>query len=90
MSYRNPKQPKWLTRGSGCGCAVLLLSMIASFPFLVARASSCNHQIPGSKPCDIHADRVIVLVVLIAAIGLAGLTKWAFDRGDSSLDDDRQ
>lgn len=90
MSYRNPKRPKWLTRGSGCGCATLLIVVLAGWPLLFARAWNCNHQQAGSMPCDIHADRMIVLLVLTGAVALAWLTKWAFDRRDSSLDDEEQ
>ena len=90
MSYRNPQRPKWLTRGSGCACATLLILVIAGWPLLFARAWNCNHQTAGSKPCDTHADLMIILVVLIAAAALAGLTKWAFDRRDGSVDDEEQ
>jgi hypothetical protein len=32
---------------------------------------------------------MIILAVLVAAGGLAGLTKWAFDRRDSRMDNDQ-
>ena len=90
MSYRNLKRPKWLTKGSGCGCATLLIVVIAGWPVLFARAWNCNHRVAGSTPCDTQADSWIVLSVLIAAVVLAGLTKWAFDRRDGALHDEEQ
>jgi hypothetical protein len=83
MSYRNPKRPRWLTRGSGWGCSILLIAVIAAWPLLFARAWSCNHQKAGSVACDIHTDRIVVIAAIIVAVALAGVTKWAVDRRDT-------
>jgi len=88
MSYRDPKRPMWLTRGSGCGCAILFVAVIVGGPLLFARAWSCNHQKTGSAPCDIQTDHIVILAAIVVVIALCALTKWVIDRRDSLLDDE--
>lgn len=70
--------------------AILPIVVIAGGPLLFARAWNCNHQQTGPVPCDIRADRIIVLAVLLAAVALSELTKWAFDRRVRLIDDEEQ
>ena len=83
MSYRDPKQPKWLTRGSGCGCAVALLVGIGGFPWLFAKIWSCAHATVGSPPCGRFDGLAIGLGIIVVAGAAFSLVKWVFDRSES-------
>jgi hypothetical protein len=87
VSYRDPKRPKWLTRGSGCGCAVSILVVIGGYPWLFAKIWSCAHQVAGSIPCGRSDASIIAIGILLAAVAAFGLTKWAFDRGENHSHD---
>lgn len=87
MSYRDPKAPRWLTRGSAWGCGVAILAIIVGWPLLFARLWNCNHRETGSAPCPLNAGRPIAVAILVIAVALFLLTKWAFDRRDNSTHD---
>ena len=86
VSYRDPKRPMWLTRGSGCGCAAAALVLIGGSPWLFATIWNCAHRSPGVAPCEGHEGQMLALAILICAALLFCLTKWAFDRGENRPD----
>ena len=83
MSYRDSKRPKLLTRGSGCGCTASVLVVIGAYPWLFASIWSCAHRAARFAPCSHHDGEALGLAILVVAVAVFWLTKWAFDRGDN-------
>ena len=80
MSYVDPKEPKWLTRGSALGGIGAIAVVVLGWPMLFATVWNCAHRTAEVEPCSPWSARLVFLGILVVAALAFWFIRRLFDR----------
>jgi hypothetical protein len=60
--------------------------VIVGYPLFFAKLWNCAHRSAEFAPCTPYEGLTVLFGILVVAMAVFGLVKWAFDRGDNQSD----